>query len=510
MIAALTKRLSVWSFIVTLSLCFLLSLPAHAKYYDDITFLDSDTGFEISKLGGAKEISLSWHKAIAVKVVPSKKTDKMRLEALDDPSKNACQFQRITGKQSVTGDGKQYYSFSFQPKKSATSCSLRAVGWTNPWKWVGHNEFKVNFSSNVSSQSSQNTLSSVTAPAPNTAPSTPETASVNTAQKEYRITAGTNKKSEMILGSVVARGSHGVRIYCPVSHLSYDDPVIFPNQPGRSHLHMFIGNTSTDASSNVSKLLNSGNSSCEGGINLRSSYWVPALFNGKDEWVMPEREFVYYKTFMAGNADYGKLQIIPNGLEMLADRSTLNANDSFFKADKITHKDGKQSLLISVLFPSCFATENDAWNGKPILSYKKMPGQKASIVNSHVAYPGGREQNDLGCPVSHPYRSPTMSLKFYYDMKNLTNGWYLSSDIDRSKPGSTLHADYIAAWDPETMKRITQCNTESRSCDFEGNRSQLPERFKSPTGETVYRNSVALESNVDRTPYGNSLKPTIN
>ena len=500
MLAALTKRLSVWSFIVTLSLCFLLSLPAHAKYYNDVTFLDSDTGFEISKLGGAKEISLSWHKAIAVKVVPSKKTDKMRLEALDDPSKNACQFEKITGKQNVTGDGKQYYSFSFQPKESATSCSLRVVGWTNPWNWIGDNDFKVNFSSSVSDRSTTNQVAVA---------STPKTANVNTAQKEYRITAGTNKKSEMILGSVVARNSHGVRIYCPVSHLSYDDPVIFPNQPGRSHLHMFVGNTSTDASSNVSKLLNSGNSTCEGGINLKSSYWVPALFNGKDEWVMPEMEFIYYKTFMAGNADYSKLQIIPNGLEMLADKSTLNANDSLFKTDRTT-KDGKETLLISVFFPSCFATENGAWNGKPILSYKKMPGDKASIVNSHVAYPGGKEQNDLGCPVSHPYRSPTMSLKFYYDIKNLTNGWYLSSDIDRNKPGSTLHADYIAAWDPETMKRITQCNKESRNCNFEGGRSGLPERFKSPTGEIVYRNSMALESNIDRTPYGNLLKPIIN
>lgn len=499
MLAALTKRLSVWSFIVTLSLCFLLSIPVHAKYYDNVTFLDIATGFEISKLASAKEISLPWYQAIAIKVIPSKKTDKMRLEALDAASKNACQLEKIDGQQNVIGDSNQYYTFSFKPKESANSCSFKVVGWTNPWNWIGQNEFKINFTSNIDVKSSTDEL---------VGRNSANTVNFKPTQKEYRITTGTDKKSEMILSSIVDRSGHGVRIYCTVSHLSYDDPIVFPNQPGRSHLHLFIGNTSTDAVSNPDGLMDSGNSSCEGGINVRSSYWVPALFNDKDEWVMPEKEFVYYKTFLPSDSNYDKLQIIPNGLEMLADKSTLNANSNSFTAKKVV-KNAKEYLFIGIPFPSCLATENNAWNGKPVLSYKNMPGEQASIINSHVAYPGGKERNNLGCPISHPYRAPTMSLKFYYDMKNLTNGWYLSSDINRNQPGSTLHADYMAAWDPRTMKRINQCNKESRSCDFEGNRSQLPERFKSPTGEIVYRNSTTLESDIDRTPYGNILKPTI-
>lgn len=502
MLIVLIKRISVYFFTVTIILCFLLSLPAHAKYYDDITFLDSATGFKISKLDNAKEISLPWHKEIAVKVVTSKKTDKMRLEALNDRSKNACQFERIMGQENTAGDGSQYYTFSFKPKKSAQSCSLMVVGWNNPWKWIGDNKFKINFSSGSSSKRTANTTSSAN-------PINSDDFDFDSTKKEYRITAGTEQKSEISLNSVVERPNHGVRIYCPISHLSYDDPIVFPNQPGKSHLHMFIGNTSVDAYSKADRLLDTGNSSCEGGINLRSSYWVPGLFNGKNEWVMPEMEFIYYKTLMASNPNYGKLQIIPNGLEMLADKSTLNSSDGLFRTEKVV-KNGKEYLFVGVFFPSCLATENGAWNGQPILSYKNMPGDKASIVNSHVAYPGGRERNDLECPVSHPYRAPTMSLKFYYDLENLTDGWYLSSDINRSKPGSTLHADYMAAWDPETMKKITRCNKESRNCNFDGGRTQLSDRFKSPTGKLVYQSSLALESDVDRTPYGNLLKPIVN
>ncbi|MEM8676186.1 MAG: DUF1996 domain-containing protein, partial [Cyanobacteria bacterium P01_G01_bin.67] len=497
------KRISVLFFGVTLGLCLLLSSPVNANTYNKIVFLNASNGFRIAKLAGAEETNVSWYKNITVKVWPSKITDKMRLEAIDAASQDACQFDKVTGQMNTNASGRQYYTFRFQPKESAQSCSLRVIGWRNPWNWLGRKDFKLNFSSE---EKPKTTTGSTTTTTTTTSPT--NTSSSND-QKNYVITVGTNSKSEMSVGSITNRGGHGIRIYCPVSHFSYDDPIIFPNQPGKSHLHMFIGNTSSDAFSKPEELLTSGSSSCEGGVNLRSSYWTPAVFNNKDELVLPEQEFVYYKTFISGDSNYDKLQIIPNGLSMLADRSTLNATESKITS-KYTTKDGKNALLLGIYFPSCVATKNGQWNGKPILSYKDMPGDKSKVINSHVAYPGGPNKNLVGCPASHPYRTPTMSLKVYYDRANLNNGWYLSSDIDKNQPGGTLHADYIAAWDNETMKRVTKCNIESRSCGFDGGRGQLPERFKSPVGKIVYRNSISLQSDIDRTPYGNLLKPMLN
>ena len=33
------------------------------------------------------------------------------------------------------------------------------------------------------------------------------------------------------------------RFICQASHEAYNDPIVFPGQPGKSHLHTFFGNT---------------------------------------------------------------------------------------------------------------------------------------------------------------------------------------------------------------------------------------------------------------------------
>jgi|GEM_PF-2869556 len=491
MFEIITKRIFI-IFSISIAICLFLSSQVNANIYREITLFDTNTGFEIAKLNNANQINMTWTEEISVKVMPGKSTDKMRLEAADKNSINACQFKKINTQQNSSTTNNKYFVFTFKPKQSAANCSFKITGWKNPWGWLGQNTFNLKFSDKIAIDDSNQPRSKL-----------------KSVEKVYQVTQGTNQKSQMILGAVEKRSAHGVRIYCPVSHFAYDDPVIFPNKPGLSHLHMFIGNTNSQANSTATSLLRSGNSSCEGGINVRSSYWTPALFNGKNEVVMPEQEFVYYKTFIGSNSNYDKIQIIPNGLAMLADRSTLNSGDKNFVSELVT-KNGKEYLLFEIFFPNCIATTNNQWNGTPILSYKDMPGEKANMINSHVAYSGGSNKTLVGCPASHPYLSPTMSLKLFYDTANLTEGWYLASDVDQSKPGSTLHADYIAAWDSETMNKITECNQESRSCGFDGGRGQLSDRFNAPDGQQIYVLSNALNSDVDRTPFGDHLKPTLN
>jgi len=101
---------------------------------------------------------------------------------------------------------------------------------------------------------------------------------------------------------------------------------------------MFFGNTGTDAYSTPSSIPSSGKSSCTGGTNYRSGIWTPALFNDRNEVVIPDTMFIYYKTFM--EYSYDKLQVIPQGIEMLASRDTLNARADAFEVKRMT-KDGK-------------------------------------------------------------------------------------------------------------------------------------------------------------------------
>jgi hypothetical protein len=80
-----------------------------------------------------------------------------------------------------------------------------------------------------------------------------------------------------------------------------DDPIVYPGQPGASHLHMFIGNTGANASSTYDSLRTTGGSSCDNqgqswAIN-RSSYWTPAMLDGVGNAVLPDYVMVYYKRF---------------------------------------------------------------------------------------------------------------------------------------------------------------------------------------------------------------------
>src|SRR6478672_8629705 len=63
---------------------------------------------------------------------------------------------------------------------------------------------------------------------------------------------------------------------CRFSHEAPDDPIVFPGQAGRSHVHTFFGNATTDAASTYDSL-RAGATTCRTEQDA-SSYWVPALY----------------------------------------------------------------------------------------------------------------------------------------------------------------------------------------------------------------------------------------
>jgi hypothetical protein len=87
------------------------------------------------------------------------------------------------------------------------------------------------------------------------------------------------------------------------------------------------------------------------------------------------------------------------------------------------------------------ATAPNCWDGKNLDS----PNHR-----SHMAYPTrvvtyGR----YGCPTTHPYVIPTMSVQIAYTVDANLRTWLLSSDqMHNSVPGSTMHMDYWEAWSP--------------------------------------------------------------
>lgn len=389
---------------------------------------------------------------------------------------------------------------------SATGCSLASATTNNifqstAWQYTGTQYITIENSSNISPWSAMWVrILSNAQPDSNLRLLLPADPAVSAI---HRITAGTANKTEMdTSSSTVAEQAHGTRIYCPVSHFSHDDPIVHPAEPSAAHLHMFWGNTQTNAYSNTDSLLSSGNASCEGGINNKSAYWAPAVFNEQDEVVLPESIFVYYKSFShTSGFDRNSIMPIPDGLQMLANQTVLNSGPWNFRIDP-DMVNGTQLLHLSVAFPMCLQVDE---NGIPILSSENNV--------SHLSYSVASRETISDCPASHPYRIPQLIYNISYDVL-FTSQWYLASDNNAQMQGSTLHADYMAAWDEQTMNSIVLCNRESKaSCEFTGMesgqslfRTQLPERLLSPEGTPVYSDSITLLPGTDRTPFGTLLK----
>ena len=87
------------------------------------------------------------------------------------------------------------------------------------------------------------------------------------------------------------------RVVCTPSHMSNDDPVVYPFQQGAAHHHTFFGNTSVNYKSDLMAFATTGNSTCKGGIMNRSAYWMPSMIDTvTNAAITPDLAIFYYKT----------------------------------------------------------------------------------------------------------------------------------------------------------------------------------------------------------------------
>ena len=248
------------------------------------------------------------------------------------------------------------------------------------------------------------------------------------------------------------------RVACEYSHFGSDDPIIFPGQPGASHLHMFFGNTLVNANTTEEQLLNTGGGTCSGFELNRSAYWTPALLDGNGNTIVPDAIILYYKTKFPG-----EVSPMPQGLQMLAgnfDRESFETSDrlhwscggsgaAYNKTNRIPDCGGDY-VNATIQFPSC-------WDGVNLGS---------SDFVSHLDFGSDHEP----CPSSHPVRLPRISILLYYPGVGSVDGWHLASDNTNgfnSPPGGTLHADWWGAWNDDAMNLwINGCMRASRNCSF--------------------------------------------
>lgn len=261
------------------------------------------------------------------------------------------------------------------------------------------------------------------------------------------------------------------RFICSAGQLSYDDPIVYPGQPGKSHLHQFFGNTSANAHSTYASLRTSGDSSCTSKLN-RSAYWMPAMLNGKGQVVRPDFVSIYYKRRPSNDpecSNLGKACIeIPRGLRFvfgfnMLDYTAPKTGGGYFNCDGPSARPGHYPTIVDAarncpIGNKLGAVINapDCWDGKNLDSQNHR---------AHVAYGVVGSEGLPRCPHTHPYIIPTFTLSAWYTVDETLdrsgkwdgtfNSWHLSSDampgMER-KPGTTFHTDWFGAWDDRVMK----------------------------------------------------------
>ena len=248
------------------------------------------------------------------------------------------------------------------------------------------------------------------------------------------------------------------RVVCGASHMSNDDPLVYPNQPGAAHHHTFFGNTSINAKSDLNNLASIGNSTCGGGIMNRSGYWAPSMINTTTNTpIEPDFAIFYYK---AGGTPGALIKAPPKGLKMIAGNPKGNTSASGMSSYTCIPPNDGIARPFYGWYKSIPACEvgwemdmsvgfNQCWDGMNLDS----PDHQ-----SHMAPASFQAGTANNCPATHPISIPQITLNMRYTVKpgmDLSK-WRLASDnYDNSLPGGySSHADWINGWDEQIMAGI--------------------------------------------------------
>ena len=249
----------------------------------------------------------------------------------------------------------------------------------------------------------------------------------------------------------------------------FDPKVYHCDTTGKSHLHEFYGNTDVNPCSTYETLRRTGKSTTNYGdypLN-RSAYWDPAMLDGKGNVVRPDNGTIYYKQAQMGGVHCtdktsihykGQCVPLPHGLffifgyDMLTGKPPTGSGEwgciapdgrNFYAKDIPTAVASGLCVVGGCLVsrihaPSC-------WDGKRLDSANHR---------DHVAYPTftnpatGRKICD---PETHPYVIPefTLLINRYIREGDDPAKWRLDSDPAGVPGGTTYHADFFMAHDPD-------------------------------------------------------------
>ena len=223
---------------------------------------------------------------------------------------------------------------------------------------------------------------------------------------------------------------------CRFSHRATDDPIVYPGQPGASHDHSFVANTTTNAFSTLTSLL-AGATTCNRPADT-AAYWMPTLIvDGVP--TAPLAATIYYR-----RRTIAPVTAFPPDLRMIAGDARATS-----------------AQPLRVTFWNCGAAIPIAPSSTPPV----CPGGRVSGLRLHVNFPSCWDGSSLDsadhkshmayaladrCPPSHPVSVPGITLIYRYPVAGehtiaLASGGQFSG-----------HADFVNAWKQAELAALVQ------------------------------------------------------
>lgn len=254
--------------------------------------------------------------------------------------------------------------------------------------------------------------------------------------------------SAIALISVLAPPAHASKgefhVSCELSHVRKDDPIVFPGEPGGSHLHDFFGNASTNASSTY-RSMRRGGTTCSFSADT-SGYWAPALMDPSGTVTQPTSMTAYYLA-------RGEVDAPPKDLRIVAGGNTRNLKVSGYACgggsatSSVPIDCGSDWLKGVIVFPSC-------WDGRRLDSRDHR---------SHMTYPAGR-----GCPNAFPIQIPKIVFHITFGIHDGRGYTLVSDETTGMEDGMSLHADFWNTWNQAVLEQqVSDCLNAGASCDLE-------------------------------------------
>lgn len=244
--------------------------------------------------------------------------------------------------------------------------------------------------------------------------------------------------------------ANSFHVTCASSHVQWDDPIVFPGQPGRSHRHEFFGATSADASSTTRSLTRSRTTCADQGDT--ASYWAPSIEVDR-RWHRGELVAYYQR------AGKDRAAALPIGLRMIAGsmRATQPQPMSVTSFQCRGVARGVRSSRQSRTVPACrrgqllsgWVRFPDCWDGRHLDS---------ADHRSHMAYAAGGT-----CPSTHPVAVMKLVVRITWRTRPTAGSTVTFGG--GMVPSTGFHADFWNAWHRPVLQQLRwDCIEVARPC----------------------------------------------